>query len=105
MSFNDYHIAAEKDVSGKVNKRIWYYFIGVGFLLFLTIYALDIMYKFALDKEKDEKIGKIATIESVNEVSRVLQYLSGQKGLYENKKYVAIEMAMEQVLLNFRQGK
>jgi hypothetical protein len=103
MSHNDYHIAAEKDTSGKINRHIWYYFIGLGGLLFLTIYGLDIMYLFSVEKEKDEKIGSVLTLESINEGERVSSFLSGKKGLFAGKKHVAIDIAMDQVLSGFRQ--
>lgn len=102
---HEYHIAAEKDVSGKVNRRIWYYFVALGVLLFLTIVGLDIMYRFMVDKEKAEKIGQIATAESVEETTRSASYLSGKVGLFEGKRHVPIEDAMGRFLSDIRQAR
>lgn len=102
---HEYHIAAEKDVSGKVNRRIWYYFIVLGVLLFLTILGLDIMYRFMVDEEKIEKIGQIATTESIEETTRAEGYLSGKIGLFEGKRHAPIEDAMDRFLSDIRQAR
>lgn len=95
MSLNDYHIAAEADVGTKANRRIWLYFIIMGVGLYLTILGLDIMYRFQVDWEKTQKIGLVDTEESIAQKSLNEAYMSGQKGLFSNKKYVDINVAIK----------
>lgn len=105
MSEHDYHIAAEKDVSNKVNRHIWYYFIASGVILFLTIYALDIMYTFMVDDEKHIKIGEVITHESQIEMNRSRSILSGKTGLFSGKRHVNIDQAMDQFITDMRQAR
>jgi hypothetical protein len=95
MSSHDYHIAAEADVSGKVNRHIWFYFIVLGILLGATLIGLTIMYRFASDYEKTEKIGMVNTEESIAQTNLSQSYISGKRGLFEGKKNVPVEEAMK----------
>ncbi len=104
MSSNDYHIAAEADVGTKANRRIWLYFIIMGVGLYLTILGLDIMYRFQVDYEKTKKIGLVNTEESIAQKNITESYLSGQKGLIDGKKHVAIDVAMSKLVQDFRKG-
>jgi hypothetical protein len=104
-SQHDYHIAAEKDVSGKANRHILYYFVALGLMLFLMIYGLDVMYRFMVDGEKKEKIGEVFTHESIVEVARSESYLSGKQGLFEGKRHVPIADAMARFLSDIRQAR
>jgi len=105
MEQHDYHIASEPDVSGAANRQIWFYFIALGILLFLTLAGLTIMYRFQVDFEKERKIGKVNTEESLNQETLSAQYLSGEKGLFENKRHVPIEEAMNRFLRDVRKAK
>ncbi|HXW53007.1 MAG TPA: hypothetical protein VEL47_02750 [Myxococcota bacterium] len=102
---NDYHIACEPDVSGKVNRHIWAYFLLFALLLFLTIVGLTIMYRFQVQYQRERKIGDINTQESMNQVALSQAYLSGKKGLFEGKRYVAIDIAMDQLIQDVRRAK
>lgn len=104
-SEHDYHIAAEGDVSNKVNRHIWYYFIALAVLLFLTILGLDIMYRFQVDYEKAKKIGEVIPHETQIEINRAQAILSGKLGLFDGKKHVAVEQAMDRFLSDIRQGR
>lgn len=104
-SHNDYHIAAEKDVSNKVNRHIVYYFTAFGLLIFLTILGLDIMYRFQVDYQKEEKIGEVISHEVLAETARVESYLSGKRGLFEDKRHVPVEDAMARFLSDVRQAR
>lgn len=95
MDSHDYHIAAEADVSGKVNRHIWLYFIIIGILLSLTFVGLTIMYRFAVDHEKTEKIGLVNTEESIAQMNLSQSYLTGKRGLFDGKKHVPVEEAMK----------
>lgn len=105
MEHHDYHIASEPDVSGAANRQIWFYFIVLGFLLFLTLSGLTIMYRFQVDYEKERKIGKVNTEESLNQKVLSEKYLSGEKGLFENKAHVSIDDAMNKFLSEVRKAK
>lgn len=94
-SQHDYHIAAEADVGTKANRRIWVYFIIFGVGLYLTILGLDIMFRFQVDYEKTQKIGLVNTDESIEQKSLTEAYLSGQKGLFGDKRNVAIDVAIK----------
>lgn len=105
MSEHDYHIAAEADVSSVVNRHIWFYFIVLGILLLITMVGLTIMYRFQVDYEKTKKIGEVSTLESINQKTKSEGYLSGKIGVFENKKYVAIDVAMSRFLDDVRKAK
>lgn len=102
MDSHDYHIGAEADLSGKVNRHIWYYFIALGIMLSVTIIGLTIMYRFELDYEKKEKVGLVDTAESIEQMNLSQSYLSGKKGLFEGKEHVAIDEAIKQFVVNAR---
>lgn len=103
-SHHDYHIAAEADVDSRVNRQIWFYFIALGILLFLTILGLTIMYRFQVDYEKTEKIGNVNTVESMNQMNESQSILTGKKGLFDGKRHVAIDVAMHQFVISARKG-
>lgn len=105
MSEHDYQIAAEPDSSGKANRHIWFYFIALALILSATIGGLNVMYIFQVDYEKQRKIGEVNTRESTDSVSLSASYLSGQKGLFEDKKHVPIEEAMARFLSDFRKSR
>ena len=102
MGSHDYHIAAEDDVSGKANRHIWFYFIVLGILLNLTFLGLTIMYRFAVDYEKTEKIGMVHTEESIALTNLSQSYLSGKRGLFDQKKHVPIDDAMKRFVIESR---
>lgn len=102
---HDYHIAAEADVSGRANRQIWYYFIMLGILLFATIVGLIIMYQFSVDYEKKEKIGLVNTKESIEQMALSDSYLSGKRGLFQNKKHAAIDVAIDRFVSDVRKAK
>lgn len=101
-SSHDYHIAAEPDLKPSSSRHIWFYFIVLGVLLFLTIYGLDVMYRFTLRDEKDEKIGDIITREALEQRNISAAYLSGKVGLFPDKVHVSIDKAMSKFLYDFR---
>lgn len=104
-SEHDYRLAAEKDVSGKANRKIWTYFISLGILLFLTLIGLDIMYRFQLDYEREIKIGDVTTPEALEEKRRTQSILSGKTGLIEGRRHIPIEEAMTVFLTWSRQAR
>lgn len=104
-SQHDYHIAAEPDVSGNVNRHIWFYFIVFGVSLFVTIGGLTIMYRFDVDAEKEKKIGEVETKESLDQMALSDSYLSGNRGLIEGKHHVAIGEAMNKFINDARRAK
>jgi hypothetical protein len=105
MSHKHYGIDAEPDVSGKINRNIWLYFIVLGILLFAMIGGLNIFYLFQVDHEKQKKIGKINTRESMDKMALSQSYLSGKRGLFEDKQHMAVSEAMDMVLKNLREKK
>lgn len=102
MGSNDYQIGAEPDVSGKVNRHIWYYFIGLGAMLGVTFIGLTIMYRFSVDYEKTEKIGMVSTEEAMAYSSDQQSYMTGKRGVLEGKKYVPIDAAMKRFVSDAR---
>jgi hypothetical protein len=105
MEHHDYHIASEPDVSGAANRQIWFYFIVLGTLLFLTLSGLTIMYRFQVDYEKERKIGQVNTDEALDQKVRSQKYLSGEKGIFEDKAHVSIDEAMKRYLSEVRRAK
>jgi hypothetical protein len=102
MEAHDYQIGAEPDVSGKVNRHIWYYFISLGFLLVLTIIGLTIMYRFQVDYEVQKKVGVVISKEVIEQKAASESYLSGKRGLFEGKKHISINDAMARFLQDAR---
>jgi hypothetical protein len=102
MGSQNYNIAAEADVSGKVNRHIWFYFIVLGTLLSITLVGLTIMYRFSVDYEKTEKIGLVQTQEVITQTNLSQAYLSGKRGLFDNKKNVPIDEAMKRFVADAR---
>lgn len=101
-SSKDYHIAAEPDLKPKSSRHIWFYFIVLGVLLYSTIYGLEVMYRFTLRDEKEEKIGNIMTHAAIDQKNMAQAYLSGKLGLFPDKSHVAIEVALSKFLYDFR---
>lgn len=104
MSSNEYNIAAEADTSSKANRRIWLYFILLGIGLYLTIIGLDIMYRFSVQYEKTDKIGLVNTEESIAYKAEQEAYLSGKKGLFDDKSHIPISQAMSQLVSDIEKG-
>ncbi len=103
-SQHDYHIGAEADLDSKVNRHIWFYFVVLGVLLFLTILGLTIMYRFQLEYEQTEKVGLVNTEESMAQMNESQAVLSGKKGVIEGKRHVAIGEAMDRFVSEARKG-
>jgi hypothetical protein len=104
-SEKDYHLASEKDVSGKANRQIWIYFIVLGVSLYLTILGLDILYRFQLDYQLDIKVSEVTTPETMEETTRAEGILSGKNGLLEGKRHVSIDSALTSFLMLLRQAR
>ncbi len=104
-SATDYHIASEPDFPNKVNRHIFLYFLVFAVLLFCTILALGIMFRFQVQYEKEKKIGDIDTQESMDQVALSEAYLSGKKGLLPSKQHVSIDVAIEQFVAEVRRTK
>lgn len=102
MSAHDYQIAAEPDVSGKINRHIWLYFILLSSLLGLTVVGLTIMYRFSVDYEKTEKIGRVHTEEFITSQNVAQSILTGKRALFEGKKHVPIDVAMDRFVREAR---
>ena len=101
-SSHDYHIAAEPDLKPKASRMVWYYFIILGAVLLLTIYGLDVFYRFTLSYEKEIKIGEVTKNEAVDKKAMSEAYLSGKRGLFPDKAHVSIDTAMNQLLQDIR---
>lgn len=101
-SSNDYHLASEPDLKPSASRTVWIYFIVLGVLLFLTIYGLDVFYRFSLSYEKEIKVAEVSTHESIDKKATSEAYLSGKRGLFPDKPFVSINQAMAKLLQEFR---
>jgi hypothetical protein len=101
---HDYNLASEPDLKPSASRNVWYYFIILGLLLYITIYALDIFYRFTLTSEKEKKIGVIQTHEALDKKAVSQAYLSGQRGLFNDKNNISIEDAKRLFLEEFRRN-
>jgi len=101
-SSNDYHLASEPDLKPSASRTVWVYFIILGALLFLTIYGLDVFYRFSLSYEKEIKIADVSTHESIDKKAMSEAYLSGKRGIFPDKNFVPIDIAMTKLLQEFR---
>lgn len=104
MATHDYHIAAERDVSGKVNRHILSYFIVLGLMLGATIIGLTIMYRFSVDYERAEKIGMVQTEEAMSYTFAQQSVLTGKRGILDGKNYVPIDAAMKRFVNDVRRA-
>jgi hypothetical protein len=101
-SSHDYHLASEPDLKPSTSRQVWYYFIFLGLALYLTIYGLDVFYRFALRDEKDAKIGAVNKHEALDSKAMAEAYLSGKRGLFADKPHVAIDVAIAKFLQDVR---
>lgn len=101
-SSHDYHLASEPDLKPSASRTVWIYFIVLGALLFLTIYGLDVFYRFSLSYEKEIKIANVSTHESIDKKAMSEAHLSGKRGLFPDKAFVPINIAMTKLLQEFR---
>ena len=101
-SSHDYHLASEPDLKPSASRTVWVYFIVLGALLFLTIYGLDVFYRFTLSHEKEIKIAEVSTHESIDKKAMSEAYLSRKRGLFPDKAFVPINIAMAKLLQEFR---
>lgn len=101
---HEYNIAAEADVGGRINRQIWLYFIGLGIALALTFVGLTIFFRFQVDYEKAKKIGAVKTVESVEQMAFSESVLTGKRGLFEGKRNVAIDVAVDKFLTDAKKA-
>ncbi|MCA9507230.1 MAG: hypothetical protein KC505_02270 [Myxococcales bacterium] len=99
---DQYHIAAEGDMKPKASRHIVYYLLVLCVLLFVTIYALIIMFRFQLDEEKEQKIGQVMTHEAMDQRALSEAYLSGKQGIFPDKNHIPVEEAMARFLSSLR---
>lgn len=104
LNEHDFHPSAAQDVSPKANRRIWMYFILMGISLFLIIWGLIIMFRFILVEEQEKKIGMVLTKERTDYISNMNAIVSGNKGIFSDKKNVSVDDAMKIFLQKFREN-
>jgi hypothetical protein len=104
-SSHNYNLASEPDLKPSASRRVWLYFIILGALLYITIYGLDVFYRFTLSYEKEIKIGAVSTHEAMDKKAMSEAYLSGKRGLFPDKSFVPIDIAMAKLLQEFRSSR